>query len=426
MPGEWKAGDQIQGRWQVDRVLKGGIGVVYVLLDWQFMEVFAAKTFQDEVFERNPETAKRFTQEASTWINLEAHENVARARFVEVIQGKPFLFLEFVSGGDLSKLIGTPRLLGNELEILKYAIQFCDGMHHALSKGVSAHRDIKPQNCLVTEDGVLKVTDFGLAKVVTDLQQEARAAGAGMSSGSIFGSNTGQVPLPKPGLFSRLFSSGVQPSPIVPASIDVSKTGLAAGTCTHMAPEQFADSKHVDVRADVYSFGVMLFQMVQGHLPFNARTWQEYERLHRFEAPPPARSRSSALDNVIERCLAKNPDGRPSNFDVIREMLSDDFQRIAGKRPPAPKRGSDLTAVEIYNKAMSLAALNKHEQAIAVFDACLATASTQSEVFEHALVNKGIALHSIGRYDEAISNYDRALELAARVKHFETPGMGIY
>jgi tetratricopeptide (TPR) repeat protein len=411
MPAEWKPGDRIQDRWQVDRVLTGGMGIIYVVLDWQFMEVFAAKTFQDEVFERNPEIARRFSHEASTWINLEAHENVARARFVEVIQGKPFLFLEFVTGGDLGKWIGTPRLTGNEQQVLKFAIQFCDGMHHALSKGITAHRDIKPQNCLVTEDGTLKVTDFGLAKVVSDLEARGRVSALGSGSGLLGGSQMSSGEVPRSGFLGRLFSSGVQQTPIVPTGIDLSQTGLAAGTCTHMAPEQFSDSKHVDVRADVYSFGVMLFQMASGRLPFNGRSWQEFERLHKTEAPPHLTGSFVGLNDIVKSCLAKIPDGRPANFDVLRYRLAEEFQRVTGQQPPAPKTGRDLDAAELHNKGLSLAALCRFDQALAAFDECLVNAVTQEEIFEHALVNKGIVLNHLGRHDEAIACYDRALQI---------------
>src|SRR5206468_2044806 len=124
---------------------------------------FAVKGFQQEVFEKNPQIAERFVQEARTWIKLERHENICQAFFVKRIENEPFLFLELITGGDLQSWIGTPKL--TVLEVLRLALQFCDGMVHAVDKGLVAHRDIKPQNCLITADGTLKITDFGLAKV---------------------------------------------------------------------------------------------------------------------------------------------------------------------------------------------------------------------------------------------------------------------
>lgn len=272
---DWKIGDRIQNRWEIHRILRGGMGIVYIVYDHEHREAYAAKTFQDDVFARSHIAADRFTQEALTWVNLDFHQNVAEARFVQTIRGKPFLFLEYVSGGDLGGWIGSPRLIEDLPQVLRFAIEFCDGMIQALSKGVKAHRDIKPQHCLVTEDNKLKITDFGLAKMFDELVLE-QLAGPQRDVQSL--------------------------------SIGHTRTGLAAGTCTHMAPEQFDDAKHVDVRADIYSFGVMLFQMATGQLPFAGRTWQEFERLHKTQ-PPAHLSHASAhpLDALIHACLPKTP-----------------------------------------------------------------------------------------------------------------------
>src|SRR5262245_21173291 len=98
----WGIGERIQNRWEVHRILKGGMGIVYVVYDKEEHVTLAAKTFQEEIFQRDPAIAQRFTQEALAWIRLDQHPNIAQALFVESIQGKPFLFLEYVNGGDLS------------------------------------------------------------------------------------------------------------------------------------------------------------------------------------------------------------------------------------------------------------------------------------------------------------------------------------
>ena len=146
MSATWKIGDLIQGRWEIHQTMQGGMGAVYIVYDRQWKDAFAAKTFQDEVFTRNPNTKARFEKEASAWINLDLHPNITEARLLHVIDGKPFLFLEYVSGGDLSRWIGTPRLTNNPASVLRFSIQFCDGMRHVISKGLTAHRDIKPVN----------------------------------------------------------------------------------------------------------------------------------------------------------------------------------------------------------------------------------------------------------------------------------------
>ena len=192
MSTNWQIGDflpdQGDDRWEIQKILEGGMGIIYVVYDQEWQLVFAAKTFRDEIFIRNPQIANRFKQEALAWINLDKHLNIVQARFLEPIEGKLYLFLEYAWGGDIDGLrtgigriymkkkgyptsdlgsrIGTPYLTEDMPQVLRLAIQFCDGMTHALSKGIKAHRDIKPKNCLITADNVLKVTDFGLAKVV--------------------------------------------------------------------------------------------------------------------------------------------------------------------------------------------------------------------------------------------------------------------
>jgi hypothetical protein len=280
---DWQVGERLHDRWEIYNILKGGMGIVYIVYDQEFYEPFAVKTFQDEVFSRSPDIAERFTREALTWINLDSHPNVVQARMVHHIQGKPYLFLEYVSGGDLSQWIGTPRLTKNLPQALHFALQFCDGMNYAISKGLSVHRDIKPQNCLVTQDDVLKITDFGLAKVFDNTEAH------------------GEEPLKAPdmrpqeraGILGRLLTKGRGKSVgsnrfhhVDRGRLSVSRTGMGAGTVTHMAPEQFDDAKHVDLRADIYSFGVMLFQMITGQLPFSGHTVQEIEHKHKTQAPP--------------------------------------------------------------------------------------------------------------------------------------------
>ncbi len=97
MATDWKIGDRIRNRWEIHKILHGGMDVVYIVYDHELREPFAVKTFQDEIFARNPAIANRFMQEALAWINLDIHQNVTQARFVQIIKGKPLLFLEYIS-----------------------------------------------------------------------------------------------------------------------------------------------------------------------------------------------------------------------------------------------------------------------------------------------------------------------------------------
>ena len=379
MANEWL--DGARKRWEIYKVLHGGMGDVYIVYDHEHHAALAAKTFQDELFKRNPMVAERFTQEALAWTRLDRHENIAWARFVENIQGKPFLFLEYVSGGDLSSWIGTPRLSEDLPQVLRFAIQFCDGMSHALSKGIQAHRDIKPANCLITEDQTLKVTDFGLAKVF----DEARPPGG--AGREVEAANA-------PGL-----------------SIGATRTGTGAGTPPYMAPEQFDDAKHVDVRADVYSFGVMFYEMLAGRLPFQGRTWQEFERQHKTQPPPPLVTCHPSLVTVVHTCLAKDPAARYAGFDVLRARLAEIYESLTGEAAPGPRAGLDLDAADFNNKGVSLANLGQHAEALT----CHERALEINPRYADAWSNKGVALAGLGRLHEALTCFERALEINPRL-----------
>ncbi len=403
---DWQIGDKIRNRWEIYKILRGGMGIVYIVYDHEHHDAYAAKTFQDEAFARNPATADRFTQEALAWVNLDVHQNVTRAYFVQNIERKLFLFLEYVSGGNLSGWIGTPRLSQDLPQLLRFAIQFCDGMTHALSKGIKAHRDIKPQNCLITKDGTLKVTDFGLAKVFDDASVadlgSGETVGGEKRAGGLFGTPSDR---------RQGSEASDKLTPNVPGlNIGLSRTGAAAGTCTHMAPEQFDDAKHVDVRADIYSFGVMLFQMVTGRLPFVGRTWQDFERLHKTQPPPKLATRNPELETIIYTCLAKDPAHRFVNFGEVRKRLAEIFLRLTGKAAPQPAVGAELDAVQWNNKGASLAELGRHQDALACYDRAIEI----NPRYASAWYNKGAALGDLGRHQDALACYDRAIDINPR------------
>jgi len=379
MASDWHIGDKIpdpvtgQVRWDVHNILRGGMGIVYVVYDHALGESVALKTFQDEVFARSSSVADQFAREARTWINLDYHENVVQARLLQEISRKPFIFLEYVTGGDLSGWIGTPRLTKDLPQVLRFAIQFCDGMHHAFSKGIQVHRDIKPQNCLVTEDNNLKVTDFGLAKVFDDTPRNASYA----------------------------------ESSVARLGVHLTQTGRAVGTCTHMAPEQFVDAKHVDVRADIYSFGVMVFQMVTGRLPFEGRRWEDFARAHMKATPPPLDSGQPALDMIVAKCLAKVATGRYGEFRTLREELASIYESVTRQPATKPATGRGLNAFELNSKGAALASLRRHEEALACYDRALDIAPQEAVSW----FVKGNLLASLRRHEEALTCYDRALAL---------------
>lgn len=400
----WRVGETVRNRWQVQRVLAGGMGIVYIVHDFQG-HALAVKTFQDELFARHPDVAWRFQQEAHAWIGLDRHQNVTHARFLEDVDGKPHLLLEYVEGGDLGRWIGTPRLTEGFPLVLRLAMQFCDGMVHAASRGIVAHRDIKPQNCLLGGEEDLKITDFGLAKVFD-------GAGTGPDC---------PPPERRGGLFSRLFAGrgdrgrAGPPEPCIQRlGIGLTRTGAAAGTCSHMAPEQFEDARSVDVRADLYSFGVMLFQMASGGLPFKGRSFEEFRHLHGTRCPPPLSLSPAVPKGIVDRfteivhtCLAKDPSRRFASFGVLRCQLAEVYEELTGQSAPVSASGAMLDANDRVVKGSNLMKLGRPEEAIACFDEVLRLDPS----YRVAWQGKGGVLLAQGRYEEALACFDRALAL---------------
>jgi serine/threonine protein kinase len=380
----WRVGDKIpdpsthRARWEIHDIKMGGMGVVYFAYDHQWQQPFAIKTFRNDVFTYNPGTAQRFTQEALSWIKLDSHPNVARAHMVDTVEGQPLLFLELVSGGDLGEWVGMPKLTQDLPQVLRFGIQFCDGMMHAQSRGIAVHRDIKPKNCLVTSDRTLKVSDFGLAKVLDDEGTALRYQGPSAQ---------------------RWLNGGTQ-------------TGRGAGTAAYMAPEQFESAKHVDVRADVYSFGIMLFEMITGRLPF-VGNWQELKHLHQQSAPQSlARSDNKAtqfqqLNQLVLTCLDKDPIRRLSNFEEVRKALVHIYESWTGKPAPNPVVGEELKSADLSNKGVALSVLGRHKEALDVLNQAIELKSHDG----HLWLNKGVVLRLLRRHAEAIESYDRALQL---------------
>ena len=168
----WHVGDRIQNRWEVHHVQPGSVGLVYIVYDHETQLPYAVKTLQETWMARHAAVAERFVEAAQTWINLDAHAHIVQAHFVEMIDGQPLLFLEYVSGGDLRDWLGIPRLTHDLPQVVRLAMQCCDGMSHGLGQGLQVHRDIKPSNCLITSDGALKLTDVSLAPVFDGLEAE--------------------------------------------------------------------------------------------------------------------------------------------------------------------------------------------------------------------------------------------------------------
>jgi eukaryotic-like serine/threonine-protein kinase len=252
----------------LEKLGEGGMGVVYKAHDTTLDRVIALK-FLPRYLTSDTAEKERFHHEARAAASL-THANIAVVYEIGEYDGEPFIAMEYIEGSTLKHIIQMETL--SVTKILDIAIQACDGLAAAHGKGI-VHRDIKSDNIMLTPKGQVKITDFGLAKLK--------------------------------------------------GATKLTKTGSTLGTAAYMSPEQ-ALGEEVDQRSDIFSLGVVLFEMFTLHLPFRGEHAASIEYAIVNEQPPPlARYNekvSDELQHIVSKALEKDKDDRYQHAD---EMLVD-------------------------------------------------------------------------------------------------------
>jgi serine/threonine-protein kinase len=270
-------GSQIGSYRILEKLGEGGMGVVYKAVDVGLERVVALKSLSAELA-KNPSLEERFRAEARAQANLN-HTNIATLFAFFVHEGTAWMVMEFIEGENVQDMILRRGPIPTQEAILIFK-QALLGIGYAHRAGI-VHRDIKPSNIMVSRSGIVKVMDFGIAKVM---------GGRGMT-----------------------------------------RTGTQMGTAYYMSPEQVLN-KGVDIRSDIYSLGITLYEMLSANVPFSGDTEFEVMSAH-MQTPPPLPTRfypyiPKGLENAVMRAIEKNPAARFQTVEEFGAALErpDDYQ----------------------------------------------------------------------------------------------------
>jgi len=402
----FRVGDPVGDHWLIcDLIGMGGMGMVFLAMDKATGERVALKTIRDEFLDHKG-VLKRFEEEAELWEKISFNRNPYILEVVKVrnVGGRIYISMEYIPPADNDMRGSSLRdwiLKYGKFEdesIIQWGMQFCEGMVRAYKK-IKCHGDICPENIFIDKRKHVKIADFGLALSAENNQAPA----------------------------------------------------CGIGHLPYMAPERFPENGTADEISDIYSFGIVLFELVEGGLPFDAdknqyagvSDWKKaWEDMHSDQSVPIVRA---PFNDILQKCLKKQRSARYKSFQELKEefstlcqrfnytiMLDDSFQM-----QPSPE--------ELTNKGMNLLELGMYEKALCCFEKVLEVEKEHTTALNGkgycllnldywdqaglifgqilvqnpddlwALIGKGHSLMKLEKYGQADHWFDRALSIHSRI-----------
>lgn len=283
----------------LEQIGEGAMGIVYRARHVENHKIVALKLLNQE-FAHDQNFVSRFLREAKNAAKLKNHENIVQAYDFGEDHGHYYFAMELVRGRSLAEILWQKKRL-EERTALTIARQIARALQQAHKVSI-VHRDIKPENIMISQEGVVKLCDLGLAKDTTQ---------------------------------------------------DLYRTsdGITLGTACYVSPEQASGRRNLDIRADIYSLGITLYQMLTGELPFDeSSTNMKTAQRHIHEEVPPIQLKNPHLSpgviHLVHKMTAKNPDERHANpADLIQEMDALLHQNNTNTPPSFPRVTTQLRAL---------------------------------------------------------------------------------
>jgi len=333
-------GKLIDGKYTILDIFATSSRTTYIVLDPDYQIFFTMKTLP-ALYARDASMTELFVRQARAWTLLESHENLENADLLKIIDGRPYVFTEFIQGRSLESILKKESL--SVKSILQIGIQAAEGLHHAASTSPLIHRDLRLSHLFITEEQRVKITNPGMSAIFDDLlrrtpfTEHCRRAERGEIT-------AGQIPLYK--------------------------------SLPCMAPELFYSPGNASLRSDIYPLGVILYTLLTSFNPFASSSPAKILSNHLTQVPPGPESLNPRvpplLSALVMKCLEEDPAGRYSSFADISLTLRQIHEDIAGEAFNVPTIETEPGEDYWIHEGLTFKSCNRNREAQEAFEKALA------------------------------------------------------